>query len=243
MFVVARIFQKIGWSECWRIRAIHAERTGGETEVRSSHHTSEVERTNEICWESEQMDLDGQLTFILGHLRHKGRTMGDFDGNSGFHMRGWRLQRNLLWIDRLSPRGRVDTKTEKTDGHTRYPARTSIAHCFCRIGPDGEEHLDGRRIISGFVHTLQLNGSWRRADTNGLYHDFEETGSKTGTSTGIRLIHDGSHGGSCCPLVESEKEIAKMRYLCETWSAWLEARRLLAKSGRGDVDRLGNFGM
>ena len=69
------------------------------------------------------------------------------------------------WIDRPSLHGRVDSKTENTDGHERYPARTSIARKCGRIGPDGDEHLDGRRLRSEFVHTMQLDGSWRCADT------------------------------------------------------------------------------
>ena len=98
--------------------------------------------------------------------------------------------------------------------HKRYLARTSITRSCGRTGPDGDEHLDGRRLRTGTVHTMQLDGTWRRPDANGLYHGNEETGSKTGASVGLRLVHDGSQGGACCSFAESETET-----LCETCMA------------------------
>ena len=87
----------------------------------------------------------------------------------------------------------------------------------------GDEHLDGRRLRTG-----QLDGSWRRADTNGLYHNLEETGSKTGANAGLRLVQDRPWGGACCSFAESENET-----LCET---------CMAKNGHRDVDRMEKLG-
>ena len=64
-------------------------------------------------------------------------------------------------MDRPSPRGRADVKTENTDEHKRYPARTSIARCWGRKCPDGDEHLDGRRRCS-----------WREAGDAQTQSDF-----------------------------------------------------------------------
>ena len=202
---------------------------------KTGHHTSELERTSERCWGGAgrwtAVELDGQLTITSVHLPHKRINLGDVATvltEIQDFMRetrtapdpGWRLQCQLSWTDRPSPRGRVDTRTENTDGHKRYFERTSIALCCGSIGPDGDEHLDGRRLRSQMDFIL------------------EETESKTSTSTGFRMVQDGPQGGTCCPPVESENEI-----LCETWSelAWLEARRLLAKGGRRDGDRLDNW--
>ena len=40
---------------------------------------------------------------------------------------------------------------------------------------------------------MQLDGTWRRADTNGLYHGSVEIGSKTHASNGLRVVQDRSH--------------------------------------------------
>ena len=57
-------------------------------------------------------------------------------GDSRFHAResrstpdcGWRLQRELLRTDGFSPRWRVNTDTENTDGDTRFFARARTLH-------------------------------------------------------------------------------------------------------------------
>ena len=71
----------------------------------------------------------GQWTVISAHLPHEGRKVRDFEtvlgGKSRIHERGtgtpfdlgWRFRCELVRIDRFSLRGRVDTKTENTDGH------------------------------------------------------------------------------------------------------------------------------
>ena len=48
-FVVARMFRKIGWSERWCSRIVHAVRTLGRIAMPSSHRESEMERTIEDC--------------------------------------------------------------------------------------------------------------------------------------------------------------------------------------------------
>ena len=55
---------------------------------------------------------------------------------------GWRLQRELLRTDGFSPRWRVNTDTENTDGHTRFFARANTAHCCSGTGLDGNELMD-----------------------------------------------------------------------------------------------------
>ena len=111
----------------------------GVTAMPTSHHQSEMERTRESCWESEQMDcgrvrwtVDYHFSPFASQREEVWRFPVGFDGNPGFHQKetgttpdpGWRLQCELLWIDRLSPRGRVDAETENNDGHKRFLART-----------------------------------------------------------------------------------------------------------------------
>ena len=121
------------------------------------------------------VELDGQMTIISAHVLHKERHWGfrvGSDVNPRFHEReigtpldpGWRLQCEFVRIDRQSSRGRVDSKTENVDC-------TRFTHCRDRNGLDGDEHLDGRRHRVGIVHTVQLDGLWRRVDTHGFYHD------------------------------------------------------------------------
>ena len=71
-----------------------------------------------------------------------------------------------------------------------------------------------------------------------FYRDNEESGSKMSALTRLQLVQYGSQCGAYCSFVEIETEI-----LCATWTefAWLEARRLLAKSGHRNVDRLENW--
>ena len=87
-------------------------------------------------------------------MPHKSKKFGDFEtvlaeihvfvrGRLGRPFLGWRMQCELLRTDGFSPRGIVDTKQEDTNGHKRYPARTSITHCCDRAGPDGDEHSAG----------------------------------------------------------------------------------------------------
>ena len=89
----------------------------------------------------------------------------------------WRLGQHLilgrglqceLLIDRLSSCGRIDTKTENTDGYKRFSALTSITRCRGITGLDGDEHMEERRLRTGTVHMMQLDGTLGRADTNGL---------------------------------------------------------------------------
>ena len=58
------------------------------------------------------------------------------------HNLEWRLQCELLRTDMRSSRGRV-----------RCPVRTSITRCCGRAGPDGDKHLDGRKLRTGNLET------------------------------------------------------------------------------------------
>ena len=78
--VVARMFQKIGWSERWYTRIVHAIRTLGRIAMPGSCRQSEMERTNvgdAARWTA--VELDGQLTLISAHLPHKGKKLGEFE--------------------------------------------------------------------------------------------------------------------------------------------------------------------
>ena len=141
-------------------------------------------------------------------------------GRPGQHLIG--LQFELSSIDTLSSIPRPRTLTDTNDTLRARSLHAVVAE------------LD-LSVTNIQIRTCTHDAAGRIPEMrrhNGLYHDFEETGSKTGTSTGFRLV-----GGRTTVL--SLK--AKIRYLlCETWRsfAWLDVRRHLAKSGRRDVDRL-----
>ena len=128
-----------------------------------------------------------------------------FDGNPGFHEwevrtapdLGWRLQCELARTDRLSPCWVVNPKTENAVGHERFTARKSIAHCCGRAGLDGDEHLDGRGLRTGAVHTVQLDPAQSLTQM-----DFVMS-----SSAGLRLVQDRSQGGVCCSFTEDENEL------------------------------------
>ena len=82
----------------------------------------------------------------------------------------------------------VDPKTENADGHERFTACASFAHCLGRNGLDRDEHLDERRHRTGAVHTVQLDGPGRFGNATGLHHDLEKSGRKTCTSAGLQLV-------------------------------------------------------
>ena len=187
------------------------------------------------------------VDYLPAHLPPKGRKLGDFEtvlAEMQAFMRG-RLGQHLILggdfnasfygltdfhlVGESIPRPRTLTDTNDT-------LRARALHAVVgRAGLDDDEHLDGRRLRTGAVHTMQLDGNWRRADANGFYHGIEETGSKTSASIGLRLVQDGSLCGACCSFVEIETET-----FCETWSEFtrLETKRFMAKSGLRDVDRL-----
>ena len=254
LFLSQISFSHRGRSCCCLVHTSWSRRANwwGDCDVQQSSYVSDGTDKRELLWERAfglKSSWGGQLTDISAHLPRKGKKLGDgLGGNPGFHERetwtaldlGWRHQREVLWIDRLSSCGRVKTDNENADGHERCFARTSVTRCCGRPGLDGDEHMDGRKLRTGTVHTKQLDRTWGRTDANGLHHDLEETGSKTGASDGLRLVQAGPHGGACCSFVASGNEI-----LCRTWSefAWLEAMRLLARSGHQDVDRVGKIGM
>ena len=171
------------------------------------------------------VELDGQMTVIAAHLPHKRQKLRDFEyvltenqdftsGTGTTPDSGRRLQCELLRIDRLSSCGRVDSKTENVDGQKRFTACKSFTHCSGRTGLDRDEHLDGRRLTTGAVHTLQLDGPSRRINANG-----SKTGRKCWTLTASRQ----TTGRCCYSFVEGENEI-HCEKRCEL--AWLEARRL-----------------
>ena len=68
------------------------------------------------------------------------------------------LKCELLRIDRLTSRGRVDSKTDMdTDDSQRARAlHTVVADLDLTV----TKHLDGRRLRTGTVHTVQLDGPW-----------------------------------------------------------------------------------
>ena len=85
--------------------------------------------------------LRSSWMFMSANLTLKGKKLGDFETvltEIQDFMRGGLGQHLILGghfrIDRISPRGRVDTTTENSDGHKRYPARTGITRCCGRNG-------------------------------------------------------------------------------------------------------------
>ena len=126
-------------------------RTRGRSAMASSHHASEMEWTIKSCWSSERVDCgragwtdDGRCSPFASQKKEICGFRFGFDGNPRFHV--WvtgtaadlrrRLRCELARIDRLSSCGRGGPKTENADGHERFTACVSFAHCCGRIGPE-----------------------------------------------------------------------------------------------------------
>ena len=112
---VARMFQKIGWSERWCTRIVHAVRTLGRIAMSGGYRQSEMERTVEDCRGCGKMDCgragwtaDPHFSTFATQRKEIGRIRGSFDGNPGIRERaqttrdlGRRLQCKPLRYDRL----------------------------------------------------------------------------------------------------------------------------------------------
>ena len=246
---VARMFQKTGWSERGSSRIVHAVRTHGRIAMSGSDRQSEMERTIEDCCAARwtAVELDGQLTLISVHMPHKGRKLGEFEATltelqeflNGRHKQhvilGGDFNVNLFWYDRLSPCGRIDPETENVDRHKRLIACYSVTHDGDRTGFDGDKHVDECRHRTRAFHALQLVKPRRLVDTNGLHHDFEEIGNETCAGSGLRMVQDRSQSGACSSFGETENE-AHDEECCKL--AWLGTRRILARCGCSNIDRL-----
>ena len=80
--VVARMFQKTGWSERWCTRIVHAVRTLGGLRCPVVIVNRKWKGQSKIVGGAARwtvVELDGQLTLISAHLPHKGRKLGEFE--------------------------------------------------------------------------------------------------------------------------------------------------------------------
>ena len=82
-FVVARIFQEAGWSECWCTRTVYPVRTlGGDCDVQQSSCIRDgADKQKPVGGASRwtAVELDGQISFISYLLPHKGNKLGEFE--------------------------------------------------------------------------------------------------------------------------------------------------------------------
>ena len=247
---VARMFQKTGWSERGSSRIVHAVRTHGRIAMSGSDRQSKMERTIEDCRGCGKMDCgragwtaDLHFSTLASQRKKTWRIRGCLDGNPRVLEweaqttcdLGWRLQCEPVWYDRLSPCGRVDPETENVDRHKRFIACESATHDGDRTGSDGDKHVDECRHRTRAFHAIQLVKQRGFADTNGFHHDFEEIGNETCAGSGLRLVQDRSQSGVCSSFGETENEVHD-----EEWCklAWLSARRILARCGCSNIDRL-----
>ena len=193
------------------------------------------------------VELDGQLTFISAHLPHKGSKLGEFEaaltelqeflnGRPKQHViLGGDFNVNLIGMTDCflvgesipRPRTLVDTK--------RFIASESFTHDGDRTGFDGDKHVDECRHRTRAFHAFQLIKPRRLVDTTGLHHDFEKTGNETCAGSGLRLVQDRSQSGVCSSFVETENVVHGAE-CCKL--AWVGARRLLARRGCSNFDRL-----
>ena len=95
--------------------------------------------------------------------------------------------------------------------------------------------MDKCRHRTRAFHALQLVKPRRLVDSNGLHHDFEKIGNETCAGSGLRLVQDRSQSGVCSSFVETENEVHDEE-CCKL--AWLGARRILARCGYSNIDRL-----
>ena len=125
---------------------------------------------------------DYHFSPFASQRKHSGGFRGGFDGNPGFHEwetgtapdLGRRLQCELVRIDRLSSCGRVDRKTENADGHERFTACASFAHCRGRIGLDGDDTW----MDADSERELFTRSSWSNPEDSLTQMDFIMTSRK-----------------------------------------------------------------
>ena len=202
------------------------------------------------------VELDGQMTHISAHLPHTGKKLADFEsvlteiqdfisGRAGqLLILGGDFNVSFYGLTDYHHVGEWDLKTENVDGHKRFTACTSFAHCRGRAGLDGDEHLDGRRLRR-VIHTFQLVEPRAIVDTTGLHHVFKETRKLTRASAGLRLVQDRSQGSVCCSFTENENETygekrcelddSRKKVAAETltdWGNWKVMARLLLATAK-----------
>ena len=97
------------------------------------------------------------------------------------------------------------------------------------------KHVDECRHRTRAFLAFQLVKPRRLVDTNGLHHDFEKTGNETCAGSGLRLVQERSQSGVCSSFGETENEVHDEE-CCKL--AWLGARRILARCGHNNIDRL-----
>ena len=177
--VVARMFQKIGWSERWCSRIVHAIRTPGRIAMSGGYRQSEMERIIEDCRECGKMDCgragwtaDPHFSTLASQRKKTGKIRGCFDGDSRILEwetqtcdLGWRLQCEPIRHDRLSPCGRVDPETKNVGRHKRFIAIESFTHDGDRTGFDGDKHVDEFSHRTRAFHAIQLVKPRRLVDT------------------------------------------------------------------------------
>ena len=168
--IVARMFPQTGWGGCWCARIVHAVRTPGRFAMSGSY------RQGAARWTA--VELDGQLTFISAHLRHKGSKLGEFEatltelqeflnGRPKQHViLGGDFNLNLFGMTDYFHVGesipRPGTLIDTNDSLRARALHTMVTE------------LERRHRTRAF-HSVQLDKPRRLVDTNGLHHDFEKT--------------------------------------------------------------------
>ena len=209
----------------------------------SSYRQSEMERCDKMDCGRAGWTADPHFSSFASQRKKTWRIRGYLDGAP--RVLEWeaqttcdlgrRLQCEPVWYDRLYPCGRVDPETENVDRHKRLIACESSTHDGDRTGFDGDKHVDECRHRTTAFHALQLVKPRRLVDTNGLHHDFEKIGNETCAGSGLRLVQDRSQSGVCSSFFKTENEVHDEE-CCKL--AWLGAKRILARCGCSNIDRL-----
>ena len=151
------------------------------------------------------IELGGQLTIASAHLPHKGRQLGELGTllaqiQTFVHERArqhWILGGAFNATFGLTDFHHVGESTPRPDTLTdtkRFLAPASTAHCRSRSGPDGDEHVDGRKLRTRAVQKEKLDGANGRTDAHGFRHGVEDIGSKETSGARLRLVQVGSLG-------------------------------------------------
>ena len=185
------------------------------------------------------VELDGQLTLISAHLPHKGRKLGEFEATLTElqEFLNGRPKQHVILVcyDRLSPCGRVDPETENVDRHKRLIACESATH----DGAEMDLTVTNTWMNADTERELFTRSSWSNPEDSLTQMDFIMTSRKLEMKH-VQVLDSDWFKTDPRAVYAVLSLRPKMRYTIEECCklAWLGARRILARCGCSNIDRL-----
>ena len=155
----------------------------------------------------------------------------------------WRLTstRSFHGLTKSSRCWRGNTEAEHIEGHKRFLAGASTAHCRGRTGPDGDEHADGRKLRT----RVGTRKSWTEPMDAQKQMDFIMV-SRSLAAKKIQVLDfdwfKSDHRAVFAVLALRSRLRHSVVRSGVNLRGWMEVERHLAKSCFRDVDKLKKLG-